>query len=182
MTYYREMTAADVRLLRQIDRSEHIDLIYEMQNGQMTERSADHECPTWDVQLLTEMEQRFVEECHRGGFAIGAFIEGENAERFIGFGVLAAPFRGEQRDRLQVDLMYVSRDYRRQGIGSRIFEQLREEAIRRGAKGLYISSTETRSAVSFYRSSGAQLTDKPDEELLKKEPLDIHMVVELKGE
>ncbi|WP_256217773.1 hypothetical protein [Paenibacillus sp. OV219] len=51
--------------------------------------------------------------------------------------------------------------------------------MRRGAKALYISSTETRSAVSFYRSGRAQLTAKPDEELLRKEPLDIHMIVEI---
>lgn len=179
MIYYREMTAAGVRLLRQIDRSEHIDLIYEMHDGQVVDRPADHECPTWNDTLLTEIEQRFVRECNRGGFAVGAFAQEEHAERLVGFGVLAVQFRGENLDQLQVDLMYVSRANRRQGIGRQIFEQLREEAVRRGAKALYISSTETRSAVSFYRSSGAELTEKPDEELLKKEPLDIHMVVKL---
>jgi GNAT superfamily N-acetyltransferase len=51
----------------------------------------------------------------------------------VGFGVLAHKFRGRENEQLQLDLMYVSREYRRQGIGSRIFDALSQVAIDRGA-------------------------------------------------
>ncbi|NEZ44983.1 GNAT family N-acetyltransferase [Paenibacillus alvei] len=175
MINYQVMTEAQVEKLKEIDRSEHIDLIYEMHDGKMTEIHANHECPNWDIELLQEMEVRYVFELQNGGMAVGAF----DGDTLVGFGVLAHQWRGEQRDQLQVDLMYVSRNYRRQGIGSRIMNELAEEARRRGAKHLYVSSTETRSAVSFYKSNGSQLTDEVDPELFQKEPKDIHMLITL---
>ncbi|WP_233531843.1 GNAT family N-acetyltransferase [Paenibacillus alkalitolerans] len=141
----------------------------------MTEVSTDHDCPNWNQEMLKEIQERYLFELRNGGMAVGAF----DGKTLIGFGVLAHKFRGIQQDRLQVDLMYVSRNYRRRGIGTRILNELADEARRRGAKYLYISSTETRSAVSFYESNGSQLTKEVDEELFNKEPRDIHMIMEL---
>ncbi len=172
MINYLIMTQEHAVKLKEIDRSEHIDLIYEMRDGKLAEVSANHECPNWNEDLVTELQDRFLFEIRSGGFAIGAF----DGTALVGFGVLAHKFRGMNKDRLQVDLMYVSRSYRRRGIGTRIMEELSAEARRRGANYLYISSTETRSAVSFYTSAGSQITDEIDEELFNKEPLDIHMI------
>nr|WP_249436128.1 GNAT family N-acetyltransferase [Paenibacillus sp. Marseille-Q4541] len=169
------MTLEQVHKLKEIDRSEKIDLIYEMNNNELVEVNANHECPNWDEALLDEIQERYLLELNNGGIAIGAF----DGELLIGFGVLAHKFRGENQDQLQVDLMYVSRNYRRQGIGTRILSELADEARARGAKTLYISSTETRSAVSFYKNYGSQITAEVDEELFNKEPKDIHMIKEL---
>lgn len=57
--------------------------------------------------------------------------------------------------------------------------ELAEEARKRGAKYLYISSMERRSAVSFYKSDGSQLTDDVDPELFQKKPKDIYMLLRL---
>lgn len=175
MITYRTLTLEDVNQLGEIDRSEHIDLIYEMRENELVELKQNHECSNWDEKLLEEIQNRYVSELEQGGMAYGAFAE----ERLIGFGVLAHQLRGSEQNQLQVDLMYVSRDYRRQGVGKRILNQLGEEAKKRGAQYLYISSTETRSAVSFYRSQGSQITSEMDQELYDKEPKDIHMIKEL---
>lgn len=172
MITFQRMNQDHVNQLHEIDRSEYIDLIYEMNQGQMREVKQDHECPNWNEDVLEDIKHRFLFELEHGGIAVGAFYVG----KLVGFGVLAHKLRGLDHDRLQIDLMYVSRAYRRQGIGTRILNQLSEEARRQGAKYLYISSTETRSAVSFYRNNGSQLTNEIDEELFEKEPLDIHMI------
>jgi len=175
MIRYTKMTQEQVNKLSEIDRSEYIDLIYEVKDGKIIEINQGHEVPNWNEDLLKEMQERFLFELNNGGTAIGAF----DGETLIGFGVLASKFRGRNKDQLQVDLMYVSRNYRRQGIGTKILYELSNEARSRGAKYLYISSTETRSAVSFYKSQGSLLTDELDEELFNKEPKDIHMIKEL---
>ncbi|WP_159888701.1 GNAT family N-acetyltransferase [Paenibacillus puerhi] len=175
MIEIQKLNEEQVQKLSDIDRSEFIDLIYEMQDGNIVEIQVGHECPNWDKVTLKEIQDRFRFELRHGGTAVGAF----NDSRLVGFGVLSHKFRGMRKDHLQIDLMYVSREYRRQGIGSRIMESLSNEARRRGAKYLYISSTETRSAVSFYRSHSSYLTREIDQELFDKEPKDIHMVIEL---
>ncbi|WP_235551002.1 GNAT family N-acetyltransferase [Paenibacillus sp. Soil787] len=121
------------------------------------------------------MKSRYEYELENGGTAFGAYA----GDKLIGFGVLAHKFRGKEHDQLQIDLLYVTRNYRRQGIGSRIIEQLSKAAIEKGAKYLYISSTETESAVNFYSSCGSTITSEVDQELFEKEPYDIHLIKRL---
>jgi len=175
MIAYRTMTLDEVAKLKEIDRSEHIELIYKMNDGLVVETPMDHECPNWSEDLLREIQERFHVEISSGGLAIGAF----DGDSLVGFGVLAHKFRGKDLDQLQIDLMYVTRNYRRQGIGTRIMHELSTEARKRGAGYLYISSTETKSAVSFYKYNGSRLAEEIDEELFNKEPEDIHMIKKL---
>lgn len=177
MITYRIMNLHDVKQLHEVDRSEYIDLIYEVTDEGLVEHKQNHECANWDQQQLQEMQDRYIYELKQGGMAYGAF----DGLRLVGFGVLAHQFRGKEQNQLQLDLMYVSRAYRRRGIGTRILTFLSEEAKKRGAQFLYISSTETRSAVSFYQSQGSEMTGEVDEELYTKEPKDIHMIKELNG-
>ncbi|MGE7777241.1 GNAT family N-acetyltransferase [Chitinophaga sp. NPDC101104] len=169
------MTAAQAPLLAQIDRSEVIDLLYEMQNGELTARETYIDCASWDADALRELQERYMATLDAGGFAAGAFSNGV----LVGFGVLGHTWIGEAGNQLAVELMYVSRGYRRQGIGTQILERLAGEARKRGAAYLYVSSTETRSAVSFYRRNGSALAGKPDEALFSREPKDIHMIIRL---
>ncbi|TYP74724.1 GNAT family N-acetyltransferase [Paenibacillus methanolicus] len=171
----KPMGLEDAPRIRDIDRSETIGNVYSCANGVLAETKSGHECPNWQEEEYNSMIARFEQELRMGGTAYGAY----DGETLVGFGVLANTFRGKDRDQLQVDLMYVTRAYRRQGIGSRIMDALSEAAIAKGAKSLYISSTETESAVKFYASRGSALTAEVDEELFAKEPLDIHMIKRL---
>ena len=170
-----EMKLEDSYRIRDIDRSETIDLIYQCIDKVLQERKMPHECPNWDEEQYKEIIMRFEYELCNGGTAYGAY----DGDKLVGFGVLAHKFRGEDKNQLQVDLMYVSRNYRRQGIGSRIFYKLSQAAIEKGATQLYISATETESAVKFYSSRGSKVTSEVDKELFRKEPNDIHMTKSL---
>ncbi|CAM4478828.1 GNAT family N-acetyltransferase [Paenibacillus tarimensis] len=175
MIIFRELTIGDAEKLVEIDRSEYIDFIYELQYGDVVKVPAGHQCPNWDRDQAREMINRYKLELELGGKAFGAF----DKDILVGFAVLGHKFRGKKKDQLQVDLMYVSKTYRRQGIGTRLMNDISQEARRRGAARLYISSTETESAVSFYRGNGGELTEEIDEELFRLEPLDIHMIKKL---
>ncbi|WP_282942640.1 GNAT family N-acetyltransferase [Paenibacillus sp. RC67] len=161
--------------IRDIDRSETIELFYKCKDGILEEIKAGHECPNWKEDNYQEIISRFEYELSNGGMAYGAFDE----DKLVGFGVLAHKFRGKEHNQLQIDLMYVTREYRRQGIGRQIIGLLSKAAIEKGAKYLYISSTETESAVKFYSSCGSTVTSEIDEELFEKEPYDIHMLKKL---
>jgi GNAT superfamily N-acetyltransferase len=170
-----QMKLDDSYKIRDIDRSETIELIYKSKGGVLEEIKAGHECPNWKEDNYQEIMIRFESELTKGGTAFGAF----DGDTLVGFGVLAHRFRGKANNQLQIDLMYVTREYRRQGIGRQIIDSLSKVAIERGAKYLYISSTETESAVKFYSSYGSTLTSEIDDELFEKEPYDIHMLKKL---
>jgi GNAT superfamily N-acetyltransferase len=169
------MKLEDAYKIRDIDRSETIELIYQCIDGELQERKVPHECPNWDEDHYKEIISRYEYEVSNGGTAYGAY----DGNRLVGFGILAHKFRGKNNNQLQIDLMYVTREYRRQGIGSQIFEELSIEAAQRGARQLYISSTETESSVKFYSSHGSSITPDVDDELFEREPNDIHMVKKL---
>ncbi|USB31928.1 GNAT family N-acetyltransferase [Paenibacillus sp. YPG26] len=175
MISYRELSMEEAELIAQIDRSEYIEKVYRVEEGTVREIQAGHECAAWDEHHLEELKARYREQLRGGGYAYGAF----DGSRLAGFGVLGYKFRGQDLNQLQVDLMYVSRAYRRQGIGRTIMNELKREAISRGAEYLYVSSTETQSAVHFYTHCGSRLTAEVDEELYQLEPEDIHMVIKL---
>lgn len=161
--------------LAEIDRSESIDKLYTWNEGTLSTIEMHCECSGWDNVALKEMQERFTFELKNGGMGIGAFKK----EMLVGFGVLGHTFLGVAQDQLKVDLLYVSRNFRKQGIGKTLLRMIGEEAKKRGARALYISSVETRSAVSFYMGNGAAVADVVDEVLFKKEPKDIHMVKKL---
>ncbi|WEG12235.1 GNAT family N-acetyltransferase [Pullulanibacillus sp. KACC 23026] len=166
------MNLEEAYKIRDIDRSETIELIYQCIEGELKETKVLHECPNWDEDHYKEIISRYEYEVSSGGAAYGAF----DGDRLVGFAVLEHKFRGKDNDQLQIDLMYVTREYRRQGIGSKIFEALSREAAKRGARQLYISATETESAVKFYSNHGSSITPNVDTELFEKEPNDVHMI------
>lgn len=175
MITYLIMAIDQAEKIKDIDRSEWIGVQYEVENGALIATETEQESKGWNPQELAEVQERYVTELTHGGMAVGAF----DGETLAGFGVLANQFRGPENNQLQVDLLYVSRQYRRQGIGQALLNMLRDEARSRGAGWLYISATETESAVSFYRSQGSLPTQEPDKELFAKEPKDIHMLLKL---
>lgn len=162
----------DVDHLAHIDRSEWIEQICRIEDGQESWIETGQECPAWDAIQLEELQSRLCSELENGGVAMGAY----DGDRLAGFGLLGHRRIGPQNDTLPIDLMYVGRPYRRRGIGTRLMQLLSREASARHAKFLYISSTESSSAVGFYRSLGSENTMEPDPEMLRKEPFDIHMV------
>ena len=102
----------------------------------------------------------------------GAF-DGDLLAGFCGYRPNIAPRMG------QFALLYVSAPYRRQGIGRKLAEMLLEYAKEKQVVRLYLTAEHTRGTIEFYRSLGFQPTDKPLPELLKMEPEDIHMIMEI---
>lgn len=172
---YQPMTIAMADLLGHIDRSEFIDATFQLKEGKLEELPAELDSLGWNTGELKQIQQQYKQELNQGGMAFGAFQE----ELLVGFGVLGNRFMAEKQDHLHVDLMYVSANFRRQGIGTVLLNMIGAEAKKRGAAYLYISSAETKSAVTFYQKNGSLLTEKVDEELYHKEPEDIHMIINL---
>lgn len=171
----RELTAADLGRIVEIDRSEHVRTKYVYEHGRLRAVPVDIQAPTWDEAYVARQTQRLAQKLDGGGIFLGAFDD----ERLVGVGVLGGRFRGPSSNQLEVAFLHVGNGYRHRGIARQLMDELAEQARRRGAEQLYVSATETESAVGFYLSYGCELAERVDPELYALEPADIHFTFDL---
>ncbi len=174
----RWMEPTEVDRIREIDRSEIIRVGYVLKARKLRPMDVVWDTPNWDLEGDQEHSiAHQIEFCQShleaGGQMIGAFAE----DRLVGIGVL----RYEVRPGIaQLAFLHVSNGYRRQGIASRLTQEIIAAAQSHGALRMYVSATPSGSAVGFYQSQGFSVTRKPIGELFELEPEDIHMLLDLR--
>jgi ribosomal protein S18 acetylase RimI-like enzyme len=136
-----------------------------------------HEAPRWSDEYVAKLVAQLEPKLGDGGVFLGAF----DGDVLAGVGVLGGRFLGLSLNQLEVAFLHVSRAYRRRGIARRLMDELADRARRRGAEELYISATESESAVGFYLSYGCRLAERVDPELYRLEPDDIHFTLNLRS-
>ncbi|HEY3284333.1 MAG TPA: GNAT family N-acetyltransferase [Armatimonadota bacterium] len=168
----RQMDPEELRRLEEIDRTEHIETTYSMVDGVLTATHEPVDCPAWPADggpgSWQERAQRWGEEA-RGGVILGAF----DGDRLAGFAILRYRLTETMA---QLSVLHISRQYRRQGVGTHLVTEVFRLARESGATSIYVSGAPTESAIGFYQSHGFQPTPTPHPELLALEPDDIHMV------
>lgn len=178
MTTVRTLTAADVELVRGIDRAEHVDMQYAVVDGRLVEAPVFMaDIPRWDPDgtgqhSVAAQVAAYREDVERGGVLLGAFEDDEVA----GLAVVVPSHRG---DLAQLAALHVSRPFRRRGVAGALWDEAARIARAAGASAMYVSATPTGSAVGFYLGKGCRLADPPDPVLVAKEPDDIHLVCPL---
>jgi predicted N-acetyltransferase YhbS len=173
----RELTREELADIWAIDRSEVVEHVYHLEEGQLVLRPERWDVRGWP-QSGREMYTPILRDCFdRGGTFYGAFEGSELA----GIVVLENQFIGRDRDQLQLKFMYVSRAYRKQGWGKVLFQKAVEKARAKGARRLYVSSTPSENTVNFYRHLGCVLAEEVDPELFALEPDDIHLEYVIPG-
>lgn len=172
---YRQLAAEEIHRFREIDRSELIEEVYYLRDGVLVlerERYDLKGFPPGELEALIARQEALLAA---GGTAFGAF----DGPTLAGIASLEGRLRGADGSYAHMDVLYVSAAYRGRGIASRLLALVAEGARSLGGKRLYISATETRHTVDFYRAHGAVLAQQIDPELFAKEPFDIHLEIPL---
>lgn len=171
MIHGRELAREEILGLWSLDRAEAIDNIYYYEDGGLVLKPEHYDVagfPPGEPEMFTP----HLLACHaRGGWFYGLF----DGDLLIAEVVLDRKFIGPRCDLLQMKALHVSKAYRDQGLGRRLFELAAEKARSLGAKGLYISATPSEHTVNFYLSLGCTPIATADPELLELEPEDIHL-------
>jgi GNAT superfamily N-acetyltransferase len=131
-----------------------------------------HRWPTRSTQEWAPAIGRWQGFVRDRGTAIGAF----DGDRLVGIAVMRLRLT---KDTDELAGLYVDRAWRRRGVATMLVDEVERLARERGAKRLYVSSSEADAAVGFYLNRGFGPTDSPHPELLALEPRDIHMVLDL---
>ena len=170
----RELGTDGIELIREIDRSEHIDTLYTVKEGQIQAETVDFDVPPWDRQGHGDHSSarriaEFRPIVDGGAAVLGAFVDG----RFAGMAIVDPAF---EDGIAWFAFLHVSRAYRRMGIASTLWEAGVGLASSADANAMYVSATPSGSAVGFYTSRGCRLAEKPHPALFAKEPEDIHLI------
>ena len=170
----RQLSSDEIRLVGDIDRSEHVTALYTVEDQQLVHRTVDIDVPPWirddtgdhGVGGLIEHFRPILES---GASLLGAF----DREEFLGLAIVDASFEPPMA---WLALLHVSKHHRRRGVASALWTAAKHVAVEAGANSMYVSATPSDSAVGFYLSRGCSLADPPHPTLLAEEPEDIHFL------
>lgn len=172
MTEERLLRRDEVVQVWQIDRREVIEHLYSVEAGQLVLRPEFYDMRGWPQGEAEHYTPILLDCFDRGGWFLGLFDWG----RLIGAVVLDPRRLGPDSDWLQLKFLHISHAYRRRGLGAHLFRLAATQALRQGASSLYVSATPSQNTVDFYMELGCRLCAKPDDELYRLEPEDIHLI------
>lgn len=172
---FRSISHNEIEKLSEIDRRELVEQNYRLKDGGLELFPFHCDIQGFGDDQLLHLKHDLYTLHDRGGFILGAF----DGPRLIGIASLGNIWRGPNRDRLQLALLHVSCEYRKNGIGKHLVEMIKEHARIIGAGSLYVSASPIRNTIDFYQAVGCRVTSEIEEDLFELEPEDIHMVLEL---
>jgi predicted N-acetyltransferase YhbS len=170
----RLLQREEIPLIWQIDRRELIENVYCLRDGKLVLEPEHYDVQGWPPGEAEQYTPILLDCYDRGGTFWGAFED----EKLVGVAILESKFIGSKHDTLQLKFLHVSRDYRKRGIASMLFNLAFEKAKVLGAKKLYISATPSEHTVTYYLRLGCTLAREIDPELYELEPEDIHLEYE----
>lgn len=110
------------------------------------------------------------------GYAIGAFNE---QNHLIGFASLNRKMFGKAYRYVLLDQLFISKPYRKRGIGKALMKMCMDEARLWGANKLYICAGSSEDTVAFYRSLGYVEAIEINQELFESDPRDFQLEYKL---
>jgi predicted N-acetyltransferase YhbS len=123
-----------------------------------------------------EQKQKIVRENFtRAIETSGCVIVALDGERVIGFVSFFGELIGSEHQYVNLDMLHVSREYRRRGIGKKLWKRAIAAACRRGFEKFYISAHSSEESQAFYHAVGCVKATEIIPELFEAEPFDVHM-------
>jgi GNAT superfamily N-acetyltransferase len=169
----RDLARSELSRVGEIDRTEHIDVLFEQHGTELVARRGSWRASAWDPDGQGEhsveaQRQALVHYADAGGIARGGFSGG----RLVGIGVVVPHIRPGIA---LLAFLHVSQDFRGAGLGRRLSADLELVARRAGDTEIVVSATPSENTVRFYLGRGYRPMARPLPELLELEPEDVHM-------
>ena len=106
-----------------------------------------------------------------GGFALGAF----DGEQLIGFCSVNRDIFGKQFKYVCLDQIFISHEYKRQGIGKKLFILSAKKALLWGVDKFYICAGSSEDTLAFYDSLGCEEVKEINQQLYEQDENDVQL-------
>lgn len=126
---------------------------------------------SWSLEQCPEIAENVRLHMNLDQTGFGAFVDG----RIVGFATVSHHIFGSTARYAELVCFQISEEYRRQGIGKKLFSMACEEALRLGAEKLYISSHSSKESQAAYRALGCTPTEEINARLVAEEPFDVQL-------
>ena len=158
-----------INKLDEIDSHETIEDIYYFRDGKVVLEKEYREFKNFDT--WPERFEDLTEDYDNGYTLLGAF----DGEKLVGLACMRGNLIGKNNDTLNLSTCLISKNYRKQGIATKLIDMLKERARRLNAKKMYVSAAPSKNTVNFYMGIGFQVTNEPIKEIFDENPTDIQM-------
>src|SRR5512139_1973590 len=118
MINFRQLRREEIDQVWAIDRSEVIDNVYSLEHGRLVLKPDYFDLKGWPHGEAEKYTPILLNCYDRGGWFYGVFDD----SLLIGIAVLDSKPLGQNKNQLQLKFMHISRDYRGQGLGRKLFE------------------------------------------------------------
>ncbi len=125
----------------------------------------------WSLEQCRETAENVRLHMNLDQTGFGAFIGG----RIVGFATVSHHLFGATARYAELVCFQISEEYRRRGIGRKLFSMVCEEALRLGAEKLYISSHSSKESQAAYRALGCTPAEEINASLAAEEPFDVQL-------
>lgn len=169
---YKELTLSDLQpefLSDFVRFQETHKVLYKTDDGYSIKD--DHFFDYWDDEKKKQVIEDLMSSLQDGGTVFGAYI----GKELLGFSNIAGRLFGFESQYVELPYIHVSANHRGHGIGRTLFRLCMEAAQRKGADKLYIAAHPSIETQEFYKQMGCTYALEVNEEIFKKEPLDIQM-------
>ena len=167
------MNPDEVERLRELDVSEDGDIVYKWIDGEVVAVPEKWQRHRWGDEECIRRIKVMRDELTSGEIVVLGAFDGDALVGLATFRAHLSPGMSEFAG------LWVSRTHRRQGVATRLAQEVERLARDAASTALYVSASPSRSAVGFYRSRGFRPTLDVNRELYEREPEDIHMILDL---
>jgi ribosomal protein S18 acetylase RimI-like enzyme len=165
-----ELNDCHPEMLAKFNRYQEIERCWRKENGEWVLKDIAF-VEQWDASKKTKVITSFMNCIKSGGSVVSAFA----GDSLVAFSSIENMLFGSKHEYVNLDMLHVSFEQRRNGLGRTLFNEACVEAKRMGAAKLYISANSSEESVAFYRVLGCCEAKEINTELYKKEPFDVHM-------
>lgn len=152
---YRILKQNELNALAEINLEEKIVQEYYVENEQLKLKEQDYKITCWNSIELVNLIKKLYLDYQNEGMVYGAFVNGD----LIGMISLNTVPNNNEKVML-VEHIYISKEYRDQGVGRKLFDLVIEEVKKNNKTKIYIISNPNKSSVDFYLSLGATLNNE----------------------
>ena len=125
----------------------------------------------WSLEQCREIAENVRLHMNLDQTGFGVF----SGKRIVGFATVSHQIFGATARYAELVCFQISEEYRRQGIGRKLFSMVCEEALRLGAEKLYISSHSSKESQAAYRALGCTPAEEINASRVAEEPFDVQL-------
>ena len=167
---YRTLRCDECERIREIDASQYIGRAWREVDGVLRLVEINYQDPDFPNGYENHLAN-LRKTMETGGIALGAFDD----EKLIGFCSVNSEIFGEKYKYVLLDQIFVSLEYRAEGIGKQLFLRCAAEAKKFDAEKFYICAGSAEETIAFYKALGCDETEEINKELYQRDTRDIQL-------